>query len=355
MPLPPESLARALKQKARSLGFSLAGIAPAAPVPEASHYQDWLKAGYHGTMQYMERNRESRMDITRWDSAARSVLMLGWSYFRPGAEGAKEPGGARGRVARYASGRDYHALLRDKLEAIRAWMEETRPGAKGKIFVDTSPVLERLYARRAGIGWIGKNTMLISPRLGSYFFLCGLSLNIELPGDAPMPDHCGSCDRCLKACPTQAFPKPHTLDATKCISYLTIEHRGPIRESLRSQTGNWIFGCDVCQEVCPWNRFAEESAGGAEEDVLEAAPELKKALELSPEEFRVRHQRTPVERAKWAGWIRNALLAAGNSKDPALLPQIQKFQNHPDPVIREQASWSAARLHESPPRAPANL
>ena len=332
-----ELSADAVKARAAALGFDLCRVAPASAFSEAGHYLTWLSEGRHGTMDYMERNQDSRLDIRRWHPEARSVILLATSYFKrvPPADGGRE-----GRIACYALTRDYHKTIGKRMKALARWLKE-EAGAQARPFLDTSPVLERLYARYAGLGWVGKNTMLISPKIGSYFFLSGLTVDAALAADEPMPDHCGTCTRCLDACPTDAFPQPRVLDASRCIAYLTIEHRGPLPQPLREGTGSWLFGCDICQDVCPWNRFAKESP---EPSLIDGLMPLEEAARMSEEEFQTRMKPTPVSRAKWLGFVRNALLAIGNSGNPRFLPLLEEFAAHPDPVLSEQARWSRSRL-----------
>ena len=290
-------------------------------------------------MAYMERNALSRRDIRNWYADAKSVLLLGFNY----ASNGKEPSvPGRGRVARYARLSDYHPELKGRLLSLLAWLKDQEPGADGRVFVDTSPVLERLYARYAGLGWVGKNTMLLSPRHGSYFFLAGLALNLDLPEDRPEPDHCGSCTRCLDACPTDAFPAPRVLDASRCISYLTIERKGPVPEELRAGVGDWVFGCDICQEVCPWNRFAKPGAAfaAAGEPSLDAT----EVLALDAAAFKARFKGTPLERTKRRGLARNAALVLGNSGDGRHRPALERAARDAEPLVAEQAAWSLERL-----------
>lgn len=299
----------------------------------------------HAGMGYMARNPELRRGVAEWFPPARSVVMLGFNHGPiPG-----EPGGAgplRGRVARYAAPRDYHGIIRRKLRELLERIRGSEPEVRGKPFVDTSPVLERLYARRAGLGWVGKNTLLLSRRAGSAFFLAGLALDRELLYDEPATDHCGSCDRCLGACPTGAFPEPRVLDASRCIAYFTIEHRGPVPMEHREAIGDWVFGCDLCQQACPWNRF---SAGNpAFPAALPDRLPLGRLAALTPETFDEAFAHTPLERAGREGLVRNALLAMGNSGDAACLPVLERFASHPDPTLSEQARWSLERLRAAP-------
>lgn len=293
----------------------------------------------HGGMGYLARNVEARKDIRAWFPEAKSVLVCAYSY--GGMKAA--PVNGKGRVARYAVREDYHGLLRERMDGLLGWLTSLAPSARGLSFCDTSPLLERYYARRSGIGWQGKNVMMISPKLGSYYLLAGLALNLELPSDEPAADHCGSCTRCLEACPTDAFPKARVLDASKCIAYLTIENKGPIPEPLRAGTGDWVFGCDICQEVCPWNRF---------EKPARALPPAREPLELPLDElaalddaaFKKRFKELPVSRAKRKGLLRSTLLAMGNSGDRRFIPALERHAAGPDPMIAEQARWSLGRL-----------
>jgi epoxyqueuosine reductase len=291
-------------------------------------------------MAYLKTRAAQREGIARWYPEAKAVLVLGFLYASNEPE-ASIPG--RGKVARYARLPDYHDSLKKKLIEILDWVKGQRPGLDGRVFVDTSPILERAYARLAGLGWIGKNTMLINPKRGSYFFIAGIAINTSLPCDSgDDADHCGSCTRCLDACPTDAFPKERVLDASRCISYLTIEHRGAIDAGLRAGVGDWAFGCDICQEVCPWNRFAESGrafpAGG------EASLDLERTAALDEAGFKKAFRESPLSRAKRRGLVRNALLVMGNSGDARHRPALERFLDDADPVLREQAQWSLARL-----------
>lgn len=337
-----QELADALKAQARALGADLAGLTKARPLPEASAYRDWIAAGMQGTMDYMARNTESREDIARWYPEAKSVLICGFSYSDNGPRRAKD---GFGRVARYAGLPDYHPELKGRMQGILDWLKTREPSADGRVFVDTSPLLERLYARYAGTGWVGKNTMIISPELGSYFFLAGLALNLDLPADAPVTDHCGSCTRCLDACPTDAFPRARVLDAGRCIAYFTIEHRGAIPENFREGIGDWVMGCDVCQEVCPWNRFSKP--GSVFQSAIALEQPLDELASLSDAEFKARFGKTPLSRAKRRGIARNALLAMGNARNERYRPLLERFSKDQDPVIAEQAAWGLARLPDS--------
>jgi epoxyqueuosine reductase len=325
-----DALEDRLKQQARALGFELAGVAPAAPADGFDRLRDWLARGFAGDMAYMH----------------------------TGACGLRNQGGIRnpqsairnGKVARYARGADYHDVLRARLRALLAWLQGERPGCRGRGVVDTAPLLERDFARRAGLGWFGKNTMLLNKRLGSYFFLGALLVDVDLRPDPPQEvGHCGTCTACLDACPTGAFAGPGLLDSRRCISYLTIELRGPVPPELRPGLGDWVFGCDVCQEVCPWNRKAP---AGAEPDLGNrgewAELDLVEVLGLSEAGFRHRFRGTALTRARRSGLLRNAALVLGNAGDPAALPALRRALDDPEPLVREAAAWAIARIEERP-------
>jgi epoxyqueuosine reductase len=351
------ALASRIKDEAHRLGFELAGIAPAADADGFAHLQEWLAQGCAGEMDYMSRHAEAHRHPESILPSVKSVVMVGINYKPAAREGEAhaEPGDAarqeprppiHGRVSCYAGGQDYHDVLRGKLKALLAWIESEVPGVHGRAVIDTAPLLERDFARRAGLGWFGKNTMLIDKKLGSYFFLGALLLDLELPADEPFAtSHCGTCTRCLDACPTDAFDGPYHLDARRCISYLTIELRGSIPKELRKPMGDWIFGCDVCQEVCPWNR---KSPVG-QEPALQAVGtqvDLIDLMGLNDEEFRRRFRHTALWRTRRSGLLRNAAIALGNRGDARALPALEQAQTDVDPVIREAAAWAIARIRE---------
>ncbi len=343
-----ETLEARLKGQARALGFELAGIAPAAPADGFDRLRDWLDRGFDGEMDYMRRHAEARRHPASVLPEVRSVVMVGMSY-APQAQGLQPLG--LGRVARYARGADYHDVLRRRLNQLLAWVQKEAPGCRGRGVVDTAPLLERDFARRAGLGWFGKNTMLIDKRRGSYFFLGALLLDRELRPDPPHDaSHCGTCTACLDACPTQAFAGPGLLDSRRCLSYLTIEVKGSIAEALRPAMTEWLFGCDVCQEVCPWNRRA---LPGTEPELRPrpdlAAVDLLELFALSEEEFRRRFRGTALWRAKRRGLLRNAALILGNRGDPAALPALRQALADPEPVVREAAQWAVERITAASP------
>ncbi|MGE5195005.1 MAG: tRNA epoxyqueuosine(34) reductase QueG, partial [Deltaproteobacteria bacterium] len=335
---PPPGLGAALKTEARRLGFELVGIAPAVTPAGIHDFVEWLDRGYAGQMEYLERREEAYAHPKHVLDGARSVVMLGINYnTRPPArredDRREEAGSARGRgagddhstpavparIARYALGSaDYHDVIREKLRDLAQFLRREAPGAKARGVVDTAPLLERDFAQLAGLGWFGKNTMLINRRLGSWFFLAALLVDIALEYDDPhAASHCGTCTRCLEACPTKAFVEPYVLDARRCIAYLTIEHRGPIPEELHAGMGDWLFGCDICQEVCPWNTKAPVTS----EPALQPQPDLQtvdaaELLTLTEEEFRRRFGATALARPGREGLVRNATIVAANAASP---------------------------------------
>ncbi len=337
------TLATRIKEQAHALGFELAGIAPAAQADGFAHLQDWLAQGFAGEMDYMVRHAEARGHPASILPNVRSVVMVGINYHSPLTTHHLP---LTGRVSCYAGGRDYHDVLRDKLKTLLTWIQEQAPGTRGRAVIDTAPLLERDFARRAGLGWFGKNTMLIDKKLGSYFFIGALLLDLALPADEPFATaHCGTCTRCLDACPTDAFVGPYQLDARRCISYLTIELRGPIADELKPLMGDWIFGCDVCQEVCPWNRKAPAGREPAlEPSVTGLHVDLLELLSLSEEEFRTRFRHTPLWRTQRAGLLRNAAIALGNTADARALPILQRALGDAEEVVRGAAQWAIARI-----------
>lgn len=312
------TLAEKIKRKTKELGFEKAGMCGAEPLEvERQRLQEWLARNYHGTMAYMARNVEKRVDVRNVYPEAKSVVVCALNYFQHEKTLCHDDSGAK--ISMYAQGKDYHDVVNEKLLQLLDYIKTQYEHADGKIYVDTGPILEKALAVRAGIGWQGKNTNILTEDAGSFFFLGVLLLNIELPYDSPVTDLCGSCTLCLDACPTQAFPAPYVLDATKCISYLTIEYKGEIDAALAGKMDGWIFGCDVCQQVCPYNvRDAEPTT----ETEFYAKPELREKmltdfLSLSEEEFRQLFHGTPVLRAKWQGFMRNCRIAAEGMKKEA--------------------------------------
>jgi epoxyqueuosine reductase len=341
-----DSLEIRLKRQAQALGFALTGIAAAGPADDFDRLHDWLARGYAGEMGYMHRHAEARRHPASILPDVRSVVMAAMNYGSQPAEADTER--MRGQVARYARGADYHDVLRERLKQLLTWVQAERPGCRGRAVVDTAPLLERDFARRAGLGWIGKNTMLLNKRQGSYFFLGALLLDVELQADPPhQANHCGTCRACLDACPTQAFTGPGWLDARRCISYLTIELRGSVPEALRPGLGEWVFGCDVCQEVCPWNRHAPADAEPALQQRAELAElDLVEVLGLSEEQFEERFGATALARPRRGGLLRNAAHVLGNQGDSAALPALRRARKDADPLVREAAEWAITQIEK---------
>jgi epoxyqueuosine reductase len=350
----PEREASALRgeieAEARRLGFELVGVTtPDAPEHYAV-FERWLEAGRHGEMDYLanQRSRRLRADPRQVLPECLSILVLGARYPAPSSEAESEQAGL-GRVAAYAWGEDYHDVLAQRMRSLVAFIE-SRVGrmVPNHWYTDTGPLLERDLAQRAGLGWIGKNTCLIAPGLGSYFFLAEILLGLDLEPEAPFTaDYCGSCTRCLEACPTGCILPDRTIDSRRCISYLTIELRGPIPPELRPQMGDWVFGCDICQEVCPWNRrFApqEGDAPFAPRPGL-PRPDLAENLSLGAEQFNRQFKDSPLRRTKRRGYLRNSAVALGNLGDPSAVPALAKcLKEEPEPLARGHAAWALGRI-----------
>ena len=332
-----------IRAQAQDLGFGLIGFAPAAPLEGAEFYARWLALGYAGEMEYLRRRQRERADPALLVPGARTVICLGFNYYQPTAEPV-DP--LRGRIAAYARGDDYHNLLKTRLRQLWDFIcEHASKEARGRYFVDTAPVLERELASLAGLGWWGKNTCLINKRGGSHFFLAEIITDLDFEYDTPAADHCGSCTRCLDACPTQAFPQPYVLDASRCISYLTIELKGSIPRPLRGDMGNWIFGCDICQDVCPWNAKAENAG----EPSLRSRPELDnppllELMGLEAGEFNARFRRNPAKRPKRRGMLRNVAVALGNAGRTEAVPALEKAMEDGEPLVRGHAAWALGRI-----------
>jgi epoxyqueuosine reductase len=349
-----------LKAEAARLGFSLSGVAPATDADGFDRFERWLDAGHAGDMGYLHRGREARRHPRAVAAGVRSVVMVGMEYAAAGASGGRQPPGEDsqhrgadaprspvGVVARYARGPDYHHLIWNRLNALAAWLTNEAPGCSARGVCDTAPLLERDFARRAGLGWFGKNTMLINPTRGSYFVLGALLTDLDLaPDQAFAANHCGTCTACLDACPTGAFPEPGVLDARRCISYLTIEVRTPIPVELREGVGDRLWGCDACQEACPWNRFAGRDGVPfpAEPDL--AALDPVEVLTLPEDEFRRRFKRTALWRNRRAGLRRNAAIVLGNVGDERAIPALEAATAEGDEVLQEAAAWAIGRIRQ---------
>jgi epoxyqueuosine reductase len=346
----PQTLSERVKGLALAMGFDLVGVARAEPTHETRFLSEWLARGFAGEMHYIGRRAREREDPRLVLEGARSIVALGLVY--DPAERA-EPSPGRLQIARYAGGDDYHDLLLERVRALEAGLPAlAKEPVRSRGYVDTGPVQERAFAAAGGMGWIGKNTCLIHPRLGSYLFLAVVITDLELSPDTRELDHCGSCRACLDVCPTDAFPEPYVLDATRCISYTTIESRGPIPEELRGGHGSWGFGCDLCQEVCPWNtrsrRELPPDALGLRAALAPRpewqGPSLAWVLAMDEESWRRAARGTALKRARYRGLLRNALVVAGNSGLHELAPLIRRHADGSDPLLAEHARWALAQL-----------
>ncbi|MGE5220833.1 MAG: tRNA epoxyqueuosine(34) reductase QueG [Omnitrophica WOR_2 bacterium] len=354
-------LATAIKEEARRLGFHLVGVTTAEKPPHAQAFERWLAEGRNGVMAYMatERARLRRLDPRQVLPGCRTILVLGMRYPNPLPDEAISEEPDRGRVAAYAWGDDYHDVLPGRLRSLVDFIQAHagRPVAS-RWYTDTGPVLERDLAQRAGLGWIGKNTCLIDPRSGSYYLLAEILLDLELKPDVPfIPDDCGSCTRCLEACPTHCILEDRTIDARRCISYLTIELKDAIPVDLRQPVGNWVFGCDICQQVCPWNRrFAEldEEQALAVESTFHPRPDVQQPhllldMALSQQEFTYKFKGSPVKRAKRRGYLRNVAVAIGNQyagrqDAQAVLALGKVLEEDEEPLVRGHAAWALGQV-----------
>lgn len=368
-------LATELKAEARRLGFCLVGIAPAVEADGFKRYLRWLDAGQHGQMGYLTKNPATRRHPNSLLAQVKSVVMVGMEDKNPsptppfeGGESNEIPQetqsyapcysssyasshfsssssqnlvaniviGNRGKIARYAVGPDYHETIWRKLDSIQTWLKERVPGCRTRGVCDTAPLLERDFARRAGLGWIGKNTMLINKHRGSYIMLGALLTDVELPPDQPHESqHCGTCTRCLDACPTDAFPQPGVLDARKCISYLTIETKGALTELQSAMVGDWLFGCDICQDVCPWNRKSVTDS---------ATVDAREILALDDQDFQKRFAGTTMHRSKRRGLARNAAIVLGTTGDRSALGVLQRALTDDDNGVRQAAAWAIQQI-----------
>jgi epoxyqueuosine reductase len=336
----PQELSTLLKQRAAELGFPLCGICPAVTPPGAKRLDEWLAAGYAGEMHYLANRREAYDHPRHVLDGVHSIVMLAM-YYRTSEPSPTTSG--KGRVSRYAWGeRDYHHVIRDRLHQLADYLRELVPVAQTRGVVDTAPLLEREFAQLAGLGWVGKNTLLLSKHAGSYFFLAALLTDQRLEYDEPFAaDHCGTCTACLEACPTNAFPQPYVLDASRCISYLTIELQDAIPVELRSGLGDWLFGCDVCQEVCPWNHDAPQSNEPAFAPLAAMNPvDLAGLFDLTDADFRLRFRQTPLWRAHRRGLLRNAAIVLGNQRHAAALPALAKGLRDVEPLVRGASAWA---------------
>ena len=343
------ALKQSIKDEARRLGFLLAGVTTPEPPPHLSAFENWLMQGRQASMDYLsdDRSRALRADPRLILPGCKSILVLALPYPDPKRSEASDEADPHGRVAAYAWGDDYHVILPERLQALVTFIEgQVGHTVPNRWYTDTGPILERDLAQRAGLGWIGKNTCLIHPKQGSYFFLAEIFLDLELEPDPPFAtDHCGTCTRCLEACPTQCILPDRTIDAGRCISYLTIELKDDIPPELRPLLGNWVFGCDICQEVCPWNRFTAPRGDPAfEPRKALPQPNLTQELELTSKEFNRKFKDSPVKRAKRRGYLRNVAVALGNTGRLQSIPALEKATEDQEPLVKRHAFWALDRI-----------
>ncbi|MEZ6139420.1 MAG: tRNA epoxyqueuosine(34) reductase QueG [Zavarzinella sp.] len=334
------SLVIELKQVAKSLGFQLAGVAKAEPADHFERYLQWLEAGCAGEMTYLHKNAAAREHPRAVLLEVRSVVMLGITY------GGDSPAGTLPKIARYAQTPDYHQVLWEKLNQLGAWLTARIPESTQRGVTDSAPLLERNFAQRAGLGWIGKNSMLIHKQLGSFLMLGALLTSVEFPADVPhTTSHCGTCTACIDHCPTSAIEAPGWLNATKCISYWTIEYRGRIPLETRTHLGEWLFGCDICQDVCPWNRHLETNPVGLTGEPLFQVLDPIELLQMDETTFRKRYRHAAFSRTKWEGILRNAAIFCGNQKLISAKHALEVAANYENVVISEAARWALDQFH----------
>jgi epoxyqueuosine reductase len=339
-----EDLSALIREEAVRLGFSKVGIASARSVPDVDHFTAWLEMGRHGDMRYLERQAEKRRNPGLILPNAKSVLVLALNYYS-GDEMPDSP--MKGRISRYARGDDYHAIVGSRLEKLLEIIRRQEPSARGLCYADTGAIMEKAWGAQSALGWMGKHTNLILRSSGSWFFLGVILLDVELEYDHKENGYCGKCRRCIDACPTGAIVAPYVLDARLCVSYLTIELRGPIPRPLRSLIGNNIFGCDECQAACPWNRFAARTS--VREFIPcegNLAPDLHSLVCLSTGEFKERFRNSPILRATRDGFVRNVVVALGNSRSSEAIPALEKAARDVSPLVRSHAAWALGRIED---------
>jgi len=342
-----ERLSRRVKELAREVGFDLVGISPVVPPPHGDSFAEWLRSGFAGEMDYLERGANKRLHPGNFLPWANSIVSVAVNYYVPLHREDVPEDGLRGWISRYAWGDDYHAIMEARLAELLAKIRaEGGESVQGRAYVDTGPVLEREFSSLAGIGWIGKNTTIIHPRRGSWFFLGELFLSLELEYDRAIRDRCGGCDLCIRACPTEALVGPYLLDSRRCISYLTIELKGSIPRNMRPLVGDHIFGCDICQDVCPYNKKARPSSeAGFWPREGQHGPDLIPLLSLTEEQFRHRFKGSPIRRAKWKGLLRNVAVALGNLQQAEAVPALVRvLLENPEPIVRSHAAWALGQI-----------
>jgi epoxyqueuosine reductase len=340
-----------IKARAKELGFDLTGIAPVTPVPELSFYTSWIEAGFAGKMDYLKRNIDKRQNITRIVPEAKSIIVSAMIYNTGQPLSIHSGDAGKGWISRYSWGDDYHDIIKAKLFELSDYIA-ANCGTEyvNRLYVDTGPVVDRVHAKYAGIGWFGKNTCIINQKAGSWFFLGEIITNLDLKPDTPVPDRCGSCQRCIDDCPTEAILEPYVLDSRRCISYLTIELKEKIPVALRENIGNHIFGCDICQDVCPWNRKApvtDKSAFEPRPGLMN--PSLETLADLNDDGFREKFRQSPVKRTKLRGILRNLAVVMGNTGSRKYLPVLQSMAEKSETMVAEHARWAINKIKENNP------
>ena len=335
------SLENTIRTYSKALGFTLCGFKPLATLPRDPFFTNWLAEGNAGEMHYLAKEPERRINPHIPFPEARSVICLGFPYAPPLLPEMNWQKELRGRIAAYAAGMDYHDIIKHKLWQLIDMLKDQQPGIWARPYVDTGPLLEREWAYRSGIGWFGKNTMLLHKAMGSWFFLAEILVSLDFEGEGMPRDHCGKCTQCLNDCPTDALVPGYVLKSPLCISYLTIEYRGPIPHALRRKLGNWIFGCDICQEVCPWNQKFGEPREDLVDDLFPSLPEL---LRLDEAGFRTRFRKSAIWRTKRRGLLRNVAIALGNSKNEEAIEPLRHALHDPEPLIRGHVAWALGQL-----------
>jgi len=342
------ALTTGIREAARRLGFFKMGVAPAQPLPDGDRYDRWLARGMQGEMHYLERQATRRKDPTLVMAGARSILSLAMNYY-PGP--SPPPGTLQGSISRHAWSEDYHQRVKGRLEELLQFIRRFTPSADGLCYVDTGPVMEKMWGARSSLGWTGKHSILITRERGSWFFVGTILLNLELEYDRVASDFCGTCSRCMQSCPTGAIVAPYVLDARLCISYLTVELRGSIPANLRPLIGSRIYGCDACQEACPWNRFAVRADEASFHAWKEAGvPDLASLVSLTDDEFTRRFRQSPILRLKRDALVRNVVVALGNSKRPEALPALAAAIQDKSALVRAHAAWALGRIATSEAR-----
>lgn len=343
------SFTKSIKDKALGLGFDLVGVSPVDSFPENQYYKEWLRNGFSGEMKYLDRSPEKREHLQHVLPNAKSVISCALNYNTDCSYSVDEKDKSKGWISRYAWGDDYHEIIEDKLQILMNHLkEEASEEVSSKLYVDTGPVLERVYGKYAGLGWVGKNTCLINQEIGSWIFIGEIITSLELDYDNPVPDRCGTCTRCIDACPTDAIIEPYVLDSRLCISYLTIELKDRIPLELREGIHNNIYGCDICQDVCPWNtraQITDEPEFKPRDDLYN--PDLSYLSGLSVEDFRYVFKGSPIKRTKRRGLLRNVMIAMGNSGDKDFIPHIKECLNDEEPLVRAHAAWALWKIDGS--------